>query len=224
MIMSVSRPTSPVFMERSNEDEGRRSHASDRSRVSSVLELMMDRMDNKFAKMESLQGEVKSQVGALQGEVRSQVGALQGEVRTQVGEIMYRLDRLETSPTFEGQLAVESATNPDCSRSVVATNTVAVPIHSSHPLVPQNADTSGLRRSERLVTQPRVNYHEYDKRGNRSYEIARIMDPALKGGLNRGKDPRALQRGESPMRPEVQVTFGRVGDFATLSTVVTCNR
>jgi hypothetical protein len=237
--MSVSRPTTPTVVERPMTTEDSGSRASNRSRVSSVLDMMMDRIDHQFAGVQSRVGEVTSHVGEISSrfgvmqsqveEVNFQVGAMQsqvgevnyqvGAIQSQVGEVMSRLDKLETSPTL--QLAV-GPMNPDCSSSAVVCRSQTAPFHSSHSLgVPCNADTSGLRRSQRLSTRQRVNYREGDNRRDRSQEGERTWNSIGEYASAPGIDPKALQRGDSPLRTEAQVAFRSKRDFATIDCRLT---
>src|SRR6218665_2196169 len=149
---------------------GRSSRVSDRSNASSRLSgadvnLLLERMgaiqaDNResMAVIHADIGAVHADIGSVQENIGA-VGAAQVETREVLETVIHRLERLETwvVPKFVAGLDL----NPSLSNEMTE-----APNHSSLSLEAKqgNPEVSTapvvLRRSERLVTKPKVDYRQ----------------------------------------------------------------
>src|SRR6218665_1944183 len=152
---------------------GRSSRVSNRSTASSRLSgpdvnLLLERMSAMQANMGAIHADMQANMGALQadmqaniGAVQENVGAAQVETREVLETVIHRLERLETSPVPKFVAGLDL--NPSLSNEMTE-----APNHSSLSLEAKqgNPEVSTapvvLRRRERLVTKPKVDYRQVE--------------------------------------------------------------
>src|SRR6218665_2295791 len=150
---------------RSSRVSNRSTSSSRLSRPGSAVDLLLERMGAIHADLQGNIGVVQENLGAVQenlGAVQENIGAVgaaQVETREVLETVIHRLERLEASPVPKFVAGLDL--NPCLSNEMTA-----APIHSSISLeVKQgNLEVSTvpvvLRRSERLVTKPKVDYRQ----------------------------------------------------------------
>src|SRR6218665_245766 len=151
-----------------------RSTSSSRlSRPGSAVDLLLERMGAIHADLQGNIGAAQAEtrnsieaihadIGAVQeniGAVQENIGAVQLETREALETVIHRLERLEASPV--PKFVAELDLNPSLSNEMTA-----APTHSSISLeVKQGTPEVStapvvLRRSERLVNKPKVDYRQ----------------------------------------------------------------
>src|SRR6218665_2669157 len=165
---------------RSSRVSNRSTTSSRLSRPGSAVDLLLERMGAMQAdigaaqadtrnSIEAMQanlgavhadiGAVQANMGAIHADLQGNIGAVQIETREALETVIHRLERLEASPVPKFVAGLDL--NPSLSNEMTA-----APIHSSISLeVKQgNPDVSMapvvLRRSERLVNKPKVDYRQ----------------------------------------------------------------
>src|SRR6218665_2522315 len=122
----------------------------------------MDAVQANMGAMHADIGAVQANMGAIHSDIQENIGAVgaaQVETREVLETVIHRLERLEASPV--PKFVAGSDLNPSLSNEMTA-----APTHSSISLeVKQgNLDVSTapvvLRRSERLVNKPKVDYRQ----------------------------------------------------------------
>src|SRR6218665_2064654 len=103
-------------------------------------------------------GAVQANIGAVQENIGA-VGAAQVETREVLETVIHRLERLEASPVPKFVAGLDL--NPSLSNEMTAAPThssISLEVKQGNPEV--SAAAVVLRRSERLVTKPKVDYRQ----------------------------------------------------------------
>src|SRR6218665_3461208 len=118
-------------------------------------------------------GEIQANIGAVHadtrnaiealhadiGAVHANIDAVQAETREVLEIVVHRLERLETSPV--PKFAAGLDTNPSLSNEMTVApynSTISLEAHQGNPEI--SAGPGILRRSERLINKPKVDYHQ----------------------------------------------------------------
>src|SRR6218665_797432 len=158
-----------------------RSNASSRlSRPGSAVDLLLERMGaihadlqgnigaaqaetrNSIEAIHADIGAVQENIGAVQeniGAVQENIGAVQLETREALETVIHRLERLEASPVPKFVAGLDL--NPSLSNEMTAAPThspISLEVKQGNPEV--STAPVVLRRSERLVTKPKVDYRQ----------------------------------------------------------------
>src|SRR6218665_1739923 len=132
---------------------GRSSRVSDRSNASSRLSgadvnLLLERIG-------AAQADTRNSIEAMQ----ANMGAAQAETREVLETVIHRLERLEASPVPKFIAGLDL--NPSLSNEMTAAPThspISLEVKQGNPEV--STALVVLRRSERLVTKPKVDYRQ----------------------------------------------------------------
>src|SRR6218665_3360145 len=158
---------------RSSRVSNRSTSSSRLSRPGSAVDLLLERMGAIQANMGAIHadlqgnigavqeniGAVQANMGAIHADMQANIGAVQRETREVLETVIHRLERLEASPVPKFVAGLDL--NPSLSNEMTA-----APIHSSISLEVKrgNPEVSTapvvLRRSERLVNKPKVDYQQ----------------------------------------------------------------
>src|SRR6218665_496127 len=151
---------------RSSRVSNRSTSSSRLSRPGSAIDLLLERMGAMHADIGAAQADTRNSIEAIKADnresmavIHADIGAVQIETREALETVIHRLERLEASPVPKFVAGLDR--NPSLSNEMTA-----APTHSSISLeVKQgNPEVSTapvvLRRSERLVTKPKVDYRQ----------------------------------------------------------------
>src|SRR6218665_3195956 len=144
-----------------------RSNASSRlSRPGSAVDLLLERMGAIHADLHgnigAAQAETRNSIEAIHadiGAVQENIGAVQLETREALETVIHRLERLEASPVPKFVAGLDL--NPSLSNEMTAAPThspISLEVKQGNPEV--STAPVVLRRSERLVTNPKVDYRQ----------------------------------------------------------------
>src|SRR6218665_715646 len=147
---------------RSSRVSNRSTSSSRLSRPGSAVDLLLERMGAIQENIGAIHADLQGNIGAIHADLQENIGAVgaaQVETREVLETVIHRLERLEASPVpkFVAGLDVNHS---------LSTEMTAAPTHSPISLgVKQcNPEVSTApvvpRRSERLVTKPKVDYRQ----------------------------------------------------------------
>src|SRR6218665_494924 len=139
------------------------------SRPGSAVDLLLERIgaaqadtrnsiEAMQANMGAIHADLQENIGAVQENIGA-VGAVQVETREVLETVIHRLERLEASPVPKFVAGLDL--NPSLSNEVTAAPThssISLEVKQGNPEVSTAAVV--LRRSERLVTKPKVDYRQ----------------------------------------------------------------
>src|SRR6218665_56955 len=154
---------------RSSRVSNRSTSSSRLSRPGSAVDLLLERMGAIQENIGAIHADLQGNIGAIHADLQGNIGAVQEnigalgaaqvETREVLETVIHRLERLEASPVPKFVAGLDL--NPSLSNEMTA-----APIHSSISLEVKrgNPEVSTapvvLRRSERLVTKPKVDYRQ----------------------------------------------------------------
>src|SRR6218665_3890257 len=192
---------------RSSRVSNRSTSSSRLSRPGSAVDLLLERMGAMQADIGAAQADTRNSIEAMQanmgaihadiGAVQENIGAVQIETREALETVIHRLERLEASPVPKFVAGLDL--NPSISNEMTA-----APTHSSISLeVKQgNPEVSTApvvpRRSERLVTKPKVDYRQVALLPRWPTATAVSSNPCPAPTLNPSSSFAALQQRANP--------------------------
>src|SRR6218665_605273 len=192
---------------RSSRVSNRSTSSSRLSRPGSAVDLLLERMGtihadtrNSIEAIHADIGAVQANMGAIHADLQGNIGAVgaaQVETREVLETVIHRLERLEASPVQKFVAGLDL--NPSLSNEMTA-----APLHSSISLEAKqtNPEVSTapvvLRRSERLVNKPKVDYRQIAPQPRWPISTAASSNPCPVPTLYPSSSFAALQQHANP--------------------------
>src|SRR6218665_2335071 len=133
--------------------------ADTRNSIEAIKADLQGNMGAIHADLQGNIGAVQANMGAIHADIQANLGAVQIETREVLETVIHRLERLEASPVPKFVAGLDL--NPSLSNEMTAASThssISLEVKQGNPEV--STAPVVLRRSERLVNKPKVDYRQ----------------------------------------------------------------